>query len=424
MIKKRKKRIDPTQRLPLAQAHQQYPIALTERDLELLAYLASGVRGLTTDQIERWPFRGNRSGCNDRLQRLFQNCYVDRWWVNLRELGFEDGAERTLMHVIDKDGVIVAASHLGVPVAAINWRPSDKTIEKQDLRHLILNNDIRISIQLAVSQLQQQWLEDNPKASKGYAIIRWETDQTLRQKPQEQKLIVDYVPPYEDEPFPETSEIVPDDLLIISTPIFDVISLIELDTGSEVRTHQARPKGKDSSVASKIRKCLALFHKPSKKEPSKFELAAGIENQRGVRVFFITTGGELAVQSLLNTIREAGGRNTFWVGRYALARREDLILTRPIWRKAGDTEPIYYRWIGMSKIEEVRHRLQQCGVGDRDIEARVTGISDLAKSQVSEGWSERKHDMSLEQAMALRSDELAEAVLKRFEVLLKPSSNF
>lgn len=397
---KRRKRVGPTERLPLAQAKDAYPVQLTERDIEIFKVLASGVQGLTTQQISRLFFPGDRSKCTRRLQKLFQNRFISREKINLHQLGFKEGPEETLLHILDEEGARVVAQQLGVPVETI-WQPSDKKIREQNLRHLILNNDIRISIKLAVEAL-------------GYTVESWETDQTLRRKPTKQRWMVDFVPSYGAEGESETGEIVPDDLLTICTPTLNVISLIELDTGSEVRTPQARPKGKDSSVASKTGKYLALFDKPSKKEPSKFELATGIENQRGVRVFFITTGGELAVQSLLNTIKEAGGRNTFWVGRYELARNPNLILTRPLWRKAGDNEPAYYPWIGMSKLEEVRYRLRHYGVASSDIEAHMIRITDLAESQLI-GWSKRKQDMSLEQAVALRSDELAEAILKRFE---------
>jgi len=416
--KKRKKRIEPTQRLPKAQARQQYPIVLTEDEFELLTFLAiGGVRALTSQQICRLFYSGNRSKCNTRLLAMFQNSLVDRWFISLRKLGFKEGAERTLINVIDKAGVEAVASYLRVPVTSINWRPSDRTIEERDLRHLIPNNDIRGSIRLAVDQLQQQWLEENPPASKGYAITRWETDHLIRQKPDEEKLIVDYVPTYGKKGDLESAEIVPDDLFIISTPTFDFINLLELDTGSEVRTPQVWPVGKSSDISSKVRRYVSCFYKAPKKEgvgkePSIFEEATGIKNQRGVRLMFIVLGSERKAEALVTAIRDAGGRNMYWVGRHELACREDLVLTHKIWRRASDEKPIYSSWIG-SKTEEIQVCLKKYGVATEEIETRVRRVNNLAREQLSDGWNEREKGMSLEQAVALRADELAEVILER-----------
>lgn len=400
-MRQRKTRVGPTVRLLLERAKQEYPVHLTERDIAIFSVLASGVQGLTTEQIKRLFFPGNWSTCTKRLQKLFQNRYIWRYKIDLHKLGFTEGPQETLIHTLDEAGARVLAQQLGVPVEAINWLPSDKKISEQDLRHLILNNDFRISIRLAVKSL-------------GYTIENWETDQTIRRKPTEQKWIVDFVPSYGTEV--ESGEIVPDDYLTIVTPERRYISILETDTGTESRQPQQQPKGKDTSIATKVRRCISLFQKIDRLEPSTFEKITGQE-QKGIRVFFVTTGGEDAVENLLNTIKGVGGKNTYWVGRYELARREDLVLTHGIWRKAGDTEPAYYPWIGRSKLEEVRHRLQQYGVGANDIEARVTAIVNLAKSQILDGWSERKQHhqgMNLAQAEALRADELAEAVLQRF----------
>jgi hypothetical protein len=384
-------------RLLLERAKQEYPVHLTERDIAIFSVLASGVQGLTTEQIKRLFFPGNWSTCTKRLQKLFQNRYIWRYKIDLHKLGFTEGPQETLIHTLDEAGARVLDQQLEIPVEAI-WQPSDKKISEQDLRHLILNNDIRISIRLAVESL-------------GYTVENWETDQTIRRKPTEQKWVVDFVPSYGTKV--ESGEIVPDDYLTIVTPERRYISILEIDTGTETRQPQQQPKGKDTSIATKVRRYIALFHKKDRSEPSVFEKITGQE-QKG-RVFFITTGGEDAVENLLNTIKGVGGKNTYWVGRYELARREDLVLTHSIWRKCGDTEPAYYSF-GMSKLEQVRHLLKQYGVVASDIEACVTLITDLAKTQLLDGvdeWSVRKRGMSLDQAVALRVDLLAAEVLSR-----------
>lgn len=397
MIKHRK-RVSPTERLSLAEAKRVYPLELTERDIEIFKALA-WFQALTTEQISQLFFPGNWSTCTKRLLKLFQNRFIWRERLDLTQLGFKEGSE-TLLHTLDEEGARVLTQQRGVPVDTL-WQPRDRKIREQDLRHLILQNDIRLSIKVAGKAL-------------GYTVEYWETDQTLRRKTAEQKWLVEFVPSYEAEDGLEGGEIVPDDWLTLVTPGRRYISILEFDTGTELRQPQQRPKGKDTSIATKARRYIAFFHKKDRSEPSLFEKITGQE-QKGIRVFFITTGTDKAVDNLLTTLREAGAKNSYWVGRYALARREDFILTRPIWRKAGDTEPIHYPWIGMSYLEKLRHRLQQHGVGAGEIEVRVTAIINLAKSQLLDGWSERKLDMSLEQAVALRSDELAEAILKRFE---------
>ena len=399
-MEQRKKRVGPTERLSLAEAKKVYPMQLTERDMDLLELLASGLQGLTTEQIKRLYFPGNWSTCTKRSQKLFQNRFIWRYKIDLHALGFEEGPQETLLHTLDEQGAMVLARKFQLPVETF-WQPGDRTIREKGLRHLTLNNDVRIAIKLATETL-------------GYTV-EWETDKSIRQKPEEQKWVVDFVPSYGAEV--ETSEIVPDDYLVIETPKSSYLCVLEIDTGSEIRQPQKRPRGKDTSLATKIRRYISFLHKEKRSDPSLFEKLTD-QQQKGIRVFFVTTGGEKAVESLLETIRNNGGKNTYWVGRYDLARREDLVLTRPIWRKAGDDEPAFYPWIGRSKVEELQFRLKQCGVATPEIEARVTQITNLAKAQLLDGvgeWSERKMGMSLAQAVALRADELAEAILGRLD---------
>lgn len=395
----RKKRVSPTERLPLAEAKRAYPLELTERDIEILEALA-WFQGLTTEQLSQLFFPGHWSTGTRRLLKLFQNRFTWRERLDLPQLGLKEGPQETLLHTLDEAGAQILAQQKGVP-AEVLWQPSDKKIRDPGLRHVLLNNEVRIAIRLAA-------------AAGGYTVEHWETDQTLRRKPADQKWLVEFVPSYEAEDGLETGEIVPDDYLTLVTPERHHISLVELDTGTEVRQPQQRPTGKDTSIATKVRRYIALLHKEKKTEPSAFEQLTG-QDQKGIRVFFITTGTDKAVENLLAVLRQNGAKNSYWVGRYTLARQKDFVLTRPIWRKAGDSEPIYYPWIGMSYVEKLRQRLRQSGVGDTDIEARVTAISHLAQAQLADGWSERRLDMSLEQAIALRSDELAETMLNRLE---------
>jgi hypothetical protein len=394
----RKKRVGDTGQLPLEQAKREYPIELQTRDLNVFKFCLLLVLA-TIAQIERMFFPGNRNGCNARLLKLSANKYLRRWKINLHNLGITDGPKETFLYGLDTAGAETLAHYLGAPVEEIGWQGRGKQLGEHDLLHLILNNDVRVAIKLAAEQ-------------RGYTVTDWETDFIRRRLADEDKFVVTYLPPYEDASVLETSEIIPDDSFTVVTPERRYPSFVELDTGSEPRQLQKRPQGKDTSIATKVRRYIELLHKPSRKEPSLYEKITG-RDQKGIRVFFISTGTDKAVENLLSTIRNNNGRNTYWVARYELAKREDLILTRPIWRKAGDDEPIYYPWIGMSKLEQVRHRLRQYGVVAGDIEARVTAIINLAKSQVLEGWNERKLDMSVEQAVALRGDELAEAILKK-----------
>jgi hypothetical protein len=109
----------------------------------------------------------------------------------------------------------------------------------------------------------------------------------------------------------------------------------------------------------------------------------------------------------------------FWVGRYDdLVTRKD-ILTKLFFRKAGTPEhEKAFPAIGMSQTEKIRMRLKKCGVAAEEIETRLTQITDLAREQLSDQWNEREKGMSLDQAVALRADELGEMVLTRLELRL------
>ena len=390
----------------MTQTNKKQSISLTQRDKDIFVELASA-KGLTTDQLLRLFFP-SRVKCNQRTLKLHEHNYLGRFEVDLEKMRIANGSKRTFMFTLDKLGAEVVAKELGKPLEHF-WNPKDTIIPTQELPHMIYNNDVRIALKLAVETL-------------GYSIARWETDHTLRRRSKTQKLRVEYTPTYKIEDGTISGEIIPDDLIIMNTLGRDYIGFLEIDTGTEVRSHPTRPKGVDTSIATKVRKYMALLHKRYKdarskaQAPSVFETQAGIADQRGVQVIFLTAGGDKAAENLVATIRKAGGKNTYMVGRYELARREDFVLTRPIFRRVGDTSNRLYPWVGKRKVDMVADLLRQQAVPESVIAERIQQINQLAQSQLKQGWYDT--EIGFEQALALRVDELAEATIEKFEALV------
>ncbi len=386
----------------MTQTHKKQSISLQPRDKNIFRELTL-TKGLTTDQLVRLLYFSGRTKCNQRTKKLSEHGFVERDFVNLGKVGLPNGPQKTTMNTLDRAGAEVIAQELGVPLETI-WNPHDTTVH--DLKHTICNNDMRISLKLAAQEC-------------GYSISRWETDHTLRKKPHAQKLLVEYTPNYEFESDTLNGEVIPDDLVVINTPDGDDVSLIlEFDTGTEVRTHTTKPKGPDTSVATKVRKYSALLHKKyikngsKEQEPSLFETKTGITETR-FKVIFITTGGDQAVENLVTTISKAGGKSNYLVGRFDLARRENYILTRPIFRRVSDPTNTLYPWIGERKVDIVADLLRQQDVPESEIVERIQQIYKLAQGQLEQGWSDI--EIGYEQALALRVDELCEALIERFE---------
>lgn len=395
MSKEQKGRVGPTERLSPSKVEQFYPIQITERDIQLLDFIER-CGGATTEQSKKGFFPGNWTTCTKRLQKLFQNSLLWRFFIDPRSLGLEDGQE-TLWHCLDAEGAKLLAQRRGVPVETI-WQPSDKKISQETLKHLLPTVDILISFQLAA-------------AKKGYTIKDLQTDFTWRKKPMEQRLKVDYVATYGNQDSYERGEIIPDASYTLVTPQREFELMVEYHAGTEVLQHSTRPRAgvRDSSVVNKIRRYIALLHKEKRTEPSVYEKITG-KDQRGIRVLFVTKGNE--TQGLFELIQEAGGKNSYWIAPISLVKREDLVLDAPIWAKCGDATPIYTPLLGRSALQQVRDCLRGYGVEPGEIEARVSRITDMAREELANGWNERGRGMSLDVAVALRVDELAEATLK------------
>ena len=332
---------DPSERLPPDEAKRKYPTKPGPRDEKLFLDLDSGVRGYLPDQIDRLYFNSPKS-CTRRLLKHFQNRYLWRFPVTVPQAAHSGRRESSLMYTLDEAG----AAFLAERGFAVTWKPEDKVVYEQDRAHLILNNDIRISLKLALAEA-------------GFVIKRWETDHTIRKSG---PFDVVYTPPYQPEK--QSGKVIPDDWITIETEAGEHHIFLEIDTGSEPLTHKQPPKGRPNAIEVKLCKYKALFHKkkvpqtnPQEYQPSPFEEQAGVQQKTNITVVFISTGSEKKVESLAKIVRKTGGGKSFLVGRYALARFEDLVL-RPIYRPAWIKHPDYVTLLGQhSSFEPIKQRL-------------------------------------------------------------------
>lgn len=115
------------------------PHVLTDRDMAIVAAVAE-YKLLSRSQIQRLLGFGATTRVNFRLQKLFHNGYLRRYFLPMLK-----GSSQAI-YTLDTAGVPVAAERLGKDVKDF-WRP--KTLHPFFLAHQLAVNDVRIAFDLA-----------------------------------------------------------------------------------------------------------------------------------------------------------------------------------------------------------------------------------------------------------------------------------
>jgi len=295
-------------------------LKLTPRDLSIIEAVYS-FRSLTTPQIERLLFPGNRSSfqphaqnphsgktnrCRHRLKLLYHHRYLYR-----EEMPTPlTAGRRPLVYFLDKRGREALCAHFGLNPKEIDWQPRHNTVGDTFIEHLLQSNDVRVAFTAGAQQ-------------RGFTIADWQDDRTLRKQQNRDYVMVGG--PQGGKP--RKVAVVPDGYVQLQVGNDDFHFLLEADRRTVVGQY-SRWGGKDWT--RKVRAYIAYFTPQTDGQPSLYTQRFGTSK---LRVLTITTG-PTRLANLKRLTEQAGGRKRFWFTTFEQVTPE-TILTEAIWQKAG-----------------------------------------------------------------------------------------
>lgn len=273
------------------------------RDLLILLALYC-YRALTSRQIARLFFNPEQkvageerisTRCRYRLQMFFHYELVERVEQPSR---LSEGSKGFMYYLSSKGYELLVAQHLVEP---FDWSPQAHRVSPYFQEHLLLSNDFRIGVTLAVNRL-------------GFKLTRWLDDKCLR-SPQMKDPIVITGP----KGGKITAAVIPDGLFTIETYQRSFNFALELDRAT-VTAESSLALRRD--WVKKIRTYVEYY------DSGKFQQKYG----HGLRVLTVTTGVK-RLEHLKTVTEKSGGRNRFWFTTIYRVTKED-ILTAKIWNVA------------------------------------------------------------------------------------------
>lgn len=143
------------------------PHVLTDRDMAIVAAVAD-YRLLSRSQIQRLLGFGATTRVNFRLQKLFHNGYLRRYYLPTLK-----GSSQAI-YTLDTAGVPVAAERLGKNTKSF-WKP--KALHPFFLAHQLAVNDVRIAFELAARAHEDhqllQWLPEEECYDRFFFAGHW-----------------------------------------------------------------------------------------------------------------------------------------------------------------------------------------------------------------------------------------------------------
>jgi len=247
-----------------------------------------------------FPIEQPHSNCQRRLLQLYEHGYLER----REQPQYPSRGRKENIHRLSRKGVRLLAQWLGCPVSDLPYRAQDKNLGVEFLEHLVLTNDVRVSLMLA--------------APKHHAhIVTWYTDAYLKRNPLK-------VTPATSDGEEKQANLVPDGYFHLHTDApepHDYHRFLEIDRGTETGISS---KDIYRSWERKVKLYLKYY------ESGEYTRRFGT---RGMCILTVTTG-EKRLKNLKNVTESAGGVSRFWFTTFDRISSE-TVLTEPIWRMAG-----------------------------------------------------------------------------------------
>jgi Replication-relaxation len=290
-----KKRRPYYDRLPPEEA---LDINLTPRDKDILEAMYKFEGILTDQQLTRMFFNSQRR-MKDRMGRLYQAGYVNRFTRKQRN------AYDFMLYFLDTKGIAYLCDTWGKTEKEL--RPRRKDEQKHYIPHDVRLNDVRIAAMMELCRLPQTQLLD------------WINSRTFATQPEKVT--------YTDQGGEKMRQIKPDGYFHIETPsddgLRDLRYFVELDNDTETNV---------DILVDKIHPFLA--YRASERFTERF-------GKGGVRYLFVTTT-PLKVRNLKRRVEgiEKGGVRICYFTTYQQATTPGAFFTQPIWYRATLDEPV------------------------------------------------------------------------------------
>lgn len=267
-------------------------MVLQDRDIDVLEAIWRGGR-LTQKQIELMFF-GSYNSCFRRLDALFDNQFVERYFINAAM-----GEPSPTFYGILRRGVDLINERKGY---SINWYNSSKDVTDAYLRHAQIINNVWAAVTAACRKLNftlERWYTER-EIKGGYDRVRITNSRGAR---------VDVA-------------IVPDSVFSILAYGYRFWFALEADRGTEV----------GETFRNKVRAYNAWI------DSGGFERRFGDSRVRIITVVRTRYSGAKRVSNLKHATEESGGAKRFWFAPFESIdlSRPESIFTDLIWTVASE----------------------------------------------------------------------------------------
>lgn len=311
--------------MPEQDKHLSLRVQPRDKDIVKAVYLC---RVLLPDQINALFFTPDvrqdiidsievSSNCRKRLEKLTEYEYLSR---EKRHSVFEL-INPPYLYFIQKQALQILTEDFGIPNEEIDWKPNSNNIGDNFLKHLIDNNYVRISIDIAAR------IND-------FSIPVWQSDSELRK---EQKATNERITIIGSKGRPIKKALIPDAYFQLEDDEYEYFHFLEVDRGNESINPD---KPHSSNIATKIQLYLAYY------QSGQYQRKYGTNVMRVLFVFQGKKGtsGELRLQNAKRVAEELGGGQQFYFTTLEQAKNPRIVLTEPIWYRAGDKESVSLVW--------------------------------------------------------------------------------
>ena len=268
---------------------------LQDRDVDVLEAIWRGGR-LTQKQIEIMFF-GSYNACFRRLDVLFDNQFVERYFINAAL-----GEPSPTFYGILRKGVEILNLRKG---QSINWYNSSKDVTDAYLRHAQVVNNVWAAASYACRKL-------------GYILEHWYTEREIKADYDRVKILTSRG--YRDE-----VAIVPDSVFSVIAHGFRFWFAVEADRGTEV----------GETWQNKVRAYNAWI------DSGQFERRFGDSRMRVITVVRTRYSGAKRIDNLKRVTEDSGGAKRFWFTAFDSIdlKRPESIFEDLIWSVASEDQP-------------------------------------------------------------------------------------
>ncbi|MBX3083947.1 MAG: replication-relaxation family protein [Anaerolineae bacterium] len=265
---------------------QERPVmVLTDRDKDIIRAV-NDHRALKQEHIQALFFN-SRSTAQFRLQRLYQNEFLDRQFLSVVSGG---PAASPAIYTLEKRGVKVLVEELGLdrrevrlPKGAFSW---------QFIEHLLKINDFRVAVALAAR-------------INGFTLEDWRDETVFRANP-------DYVTLHDKRDKPVKKPVLPDGYFCLAAPRGKARFFLEIDRGTE--------------ELSKFTPQIKVYNQYTASGQYAERFAA-----KSLRVLIISSSPRRQA-TLMEATKAVGGDRKYWFTTFGQISAE-TVFTAPIWQQ-------------------------------------------------------------------------------------------